>query len=182
MAYENILFYKPNMAVRNSFFYLFDYSQKILTQKRADGGVSFQYPVNLPVSFTQYSVGDVICLQFDGFSFWTLQVFSDNSGVLLRRWVITNFICELVDQFPKINSTTFKYLASTFSLEYYNTALSEVFLSGSTYIAIDEYTVSRIFDGTSLGLYNERYGSKEIVTVDHVDGTFIYLTTPLYNI
>ena len=181
MAYENILFYKPNMAVRNSFFYLFDYSQKILTQKRADGGVSFQYPVNLPVSFTQYSVGDVICLQFDGFSFWTLQVFSDNSGVLLRRWVITNFICELVDQFPKINSTTFKYLASTFSLEYYNTALSEVFLSGSTYIVIDEYTDSRIFEGTTLGLYNERYGSKEIVTVDHVDGTFIYLTTPLYN-
>ena len=179
MAYENILFYKPNMAVRNSFFYLFDYSQKILTQKRADGGVSFQYPVNLPVSFTQYSVGDVICLQFDGFSFWTLQVFSDNSGVLLRRWVITNFICELVDQFPKINSTTFKYLASTFSLESYSTKLASNYLQGSEYITVVEYTDSVIYEGTLLNLYNERYDTKETLKVSYISGSNIYLETPL---
>lgn len=181
MAYENILFYKPNMAVRDSFFYLFDYTQKILVQKRADGAISFQFPVNLSPTFTTYTVGDVICLQFDGYSLWTLQLFSDNSGLILRRWLITNFICELIAQFPKINSTSFKYLASTFSLEYYNTVLSDVFLSGSTYIIIDEYTDSVVFEGTTIGLYNSRYNVKELVTVSYVDGLFIYLVTPLYR-
>jgi len=179
MVYENIKFYKPNMAVRDSFFYLFDYSQRILTQKRADGGISFQFPVTISSSFTNYAVGEVICLHFDGYNFWTLQLFTDNSGALIRRWLITNFICKLILQFPKINTPSNKYSISTFAVESYNTKLSADFFSGSTYIIIDEYTDSVIYEGTTIGIVNEKYGSKELVTVQYVEDNYIYLTSPI---
>lgn len=181
MTYENILFYKPNMVVRESFFYLFDYTQKILVQKRSNGGVSFQYPVSLPVTFTSYTVGEVICLQYDGYNFWTLQLFSNNSGILIRRWLVDNFICKLIAQFPKVNTGAIKYSASTFSVEHYNTHLTIDYFAGSTYIIIDEYTDSVIFVGTTIGLSNEKYGTKELVVVSYIDGNLIYLVTPLHG-
>ena len=73
MAYENILFHQKHLVVVDGYFYLLDYTQRLLSQKTSARATSFQYPVDIPSSFTAYTVGDILCLQYDGYNFWTLQ-------------------------------------------------------------------------------------------------------------
>lgn len=180
MAYENIKFNRDNMAVYNNCFYMFDEYKDVLVQKTAGGSTSFQYPVNIDPSFTTYSnLSSVRCLQYDTFSFWTLQHFTDDSGVLLRRWVIDNYICNLIKQYPLVNDSFYTFDSYTFSLEYYITQLSNTYDNGSKRITIDEYTDSVVYPGTVIGLGPNKYGRKIFITVDHIDGNEIVLTSGL---
>lgn len=56
MAYENILFHQKHLVVIDGYFYLLDYTQRLLSQKTSAGATSFQYPVDIPNSFTSYTV------------------------------------------------------------------------------------------------------------------------------
>ena len=181
MAYENIRFPLPHMAARDGNFYFLDYTNRIFYQKTAGGGLVFQYPVDIPVSFTSYAVGDVKCLHYDGYSFWSLQNLNDGTGILIRQWKLTNFICVLVNQFTKITNTYTTYNANTFAVEYYNTYLTSNFFDGSTYITLNEYTDSVVYAGSILGIGPNKYGLYEMVTVSGVSGSDVVLTTPLMH-
>ncbi len=179
MAYENIRFHKSHMATRGGYFYLIDYPNGLLSQKTSDGNNTFQYPLDIPNSFTSYTVNDVICLQYDGYSLWSLQDFTDGSGVLIRQWIIDNHLCVLYKQFPQITTAERIYNVDTISVEYYNTFLTNDVESGSSTIYLDEYTDFVVFKDTVLGIGYNKYGYKTLVTVSGVEGYNIYLTESL---
>ena len=180
MVYENIRFHQPHMVVQDGYFYLLDYTQGLLSQKLSNGNTGFQYPINIPNTFTDYTVGGVICLQYDGCSFWSLQKFSDGSGLLIRRWFIDNYICLLKNQFPFINTLNFlKYDASTFCIEHYTTTLYSDAPDGINTIYISEYTEFAVFPGSFIMLGPNKLNQSEFVTVLSVDVLTITLTSPV---
>lgn len=181
-SYENISFNVPNMAISNGYFYLLDYSQEVLSMKTSGGDVAFQYPINIPEDFTDYDVDDVKCLQYDGYNFWSLQDFSDDTGVLIRKWFVDNYICTMTDQFPKVTDSSMTYDCDTFAVAYYSTTLTNDVYDGDYSITLDEYTDSIIYAGTIIGLGPNKYESTETVTVSGVSGSTVILTEPLqYN-
>lgn len=182
MAYENIRFHQRHFAAIDGYFYLLDYSQMLFSQKSSAGATTFQYPVNIPYTFTSYTVGDVLCLQYDGYNFWTLQKFTDNTGYIIRCWTINNYILGMVNQFLLKDVSGFmKYSINTISVEYYNTSLTNDITDGSTVIALDEYVEFVVVPGTILGVGYNKFGQRELVTVSGVVGQDIYLTSPITN-
>lgn len=180
MAYENILFHQKHLVVIDGYFYLLDYTQRLLSQKTSAGSTSFQYPVDIPSTFTSYTVGDVLCLQYDGYNFWTLQKFTDLTGFIIRCWNITNFICTLVRQFPLSNiSGVVKYDIKTISIEHYNTFLSQNVVDGSYIININEHVEFAVLPGTTIGLGFNKFNERELVTVSGVVNQDIYLNSPV---
>lgn len=182
MAYENILFHQKHLVVIDGYFYLLDYTQRLLSQKTSAGATSFQYPVDIPNSFTSYTVGDVLCLQYDGYNFWTLQQLTNLTGFLIRCWNINNFVCTLVRQFPLLNiSGVIKYDIKTISIEHYNTYLSQDISDGSYVINIDEHVEFSVLPGTTLCIGFNKYNQRELVTVSGVINQDIYLNSPINN-
>lgn len=176
MVYENIRFNKNNMAVYNSNFFMIDEYHNVLIQKTAGGTTSFQYPLNINTSFVHYNnLSSITCLQCDGYSFWSLQSFTDSSGVLIRRWVVDNALCNLIKQYPMMNDSYITYDVNTFSVESYHTKLSNTYREGDNVIRIDEFTDIAIFDGSVIGLGPNKYGNKELVTVSGLSGHDILL-------
>lgn len=181
MTYENILFHKSNMATRDGYFYLIDYPRGMLSQKTANGKNTFQFPLDIPNSFTDYTVDDVSCLQYDGYSFWSMQNFTADNGFLLRRWIIDNNICVLHDQFPYIDTATDIYRSETFSVEYYNTTLSSDALDGTYILNLSEFTDFVVYTDTVIGVGYNKFDQRELVTVSGVEGDNIYLYEPLVH-
>lgn len=181
MAKENIKFTFANMAVLDGYFYFIDTTRDLLIQKTSGGGTAFQYPISIPAGFTNYEgqLSTVSCLQQDGYAFWSLQSFTDNSGLLVRKWVITNYLCELVQQYPLINDANFTYDADTFDTEHFVTTLSSDFNVNDTTISLTEFTASAIYEDTSIALGPNSSGQSEYVTVSGVLGGNVVLKTPL---
>jgi hypothetical protein len=182
MAYENIRFHQPHLVALNGYFYLLDYTQKLLSQKASNGATSFQYPININNTFTAYTVDGVICLQYDGSSFWSLQKFSNGAGLLIRKWSIESYLCNLVTQFPLLNVTgVIKYDANTISVESYITTLLYNVEDGDNHLVLTEYTEFAIFPGTILHVGFNKDLKREYVVVDSVDNQTIYLKSSLVN-
>ena len=91
MSYENIRFSKSNMVVDSGYFYMFDETNDLLTQKLDDGSISFIYPLDTPLSNTVKSC------EFDGIYFWTLE--NPGTDSIIKRWKIENNTCNLKDTF-----------------------------------------------------------------------------------
>jgi hypothetical protein len=181
MTYENIKFNKANMATRNGCFYMFDLYNDALVEKTSGGKTSFQYPLFIPKEEIIYSnLSDIYCLHYDGFTFWTLQKFTDNTGILIRQWFITNYVCRLIKQLPFLSNTRIIYDVDTFSIEYYNTTLSLGLVHNSSILNLNEYTDSVVFKGTTLGIGPTIQGHKELVVVDKLIGSDIYLKEPVF--
>lgn len=177
MAYENIKFTKPNMAICNGYFYMLDETRDLLVQKTAGGTNAFRYPVNIPTEFISYSgqLGEVKSLKFDGISFWSLQVFSNNSGLLVRRWLIENFLCNLIAQFPLLNNNDFTFLSSALAVEQYGTTTVYDIPAGTSQLTLNEYTDSVVYPATVLALGPNKYDQKEFVSVQTISGTSLIL-------
>jgi len=182
MSYENIKFHQPHMVVQDGYFYLLDYTQRLMSQKTSNGETSFQYPVDIPSSFgNNYVVDPVTCLQYDGYNFWSLQKITDGTGLVIRCWTITNFICLLTKQFNYINDSSLKYSADTFSVECYSTKLSNDYGDGTSIINIDEFSSFAITFGTLLGIGPNKFGNREVVLVSDTDNLDIILNTGLIH-
>ena len=182
MAYENIRFYLPHLAVVDGYYYSIDTQQYIFSQKASNGSTSFQYPINISNSFIDYSADIASCLQYDGFDFWSLQNLSNNTGIIIRRWRIINFICELISQFVFTNqSGTNKYNSSTFSIECYNTSLLQNANDGDTVIYLKEFTEFAVLPGTVIGIgYNNKLEREQVIVQEIVDD-YIIITPLKYN-
>ena len=182
MTYENIRFHQRHLVVQDGYFYLLDYTNRILSQKSSAGATTFQYPVDLPSSFTIYTVGDILCLQYDGYNFLSLQKFTSGTGYVIRCWNIINFTCVMVNQFPLTDISGYlKYDINTISVEYYNTKLTVDAYDGDLVISMDEYVEFATVSGTIIGLGFNKFDQRELVTVSGVEGQNIYLKAPLVN-
>ena len=178
MTYENLKFSNAHMAIYDGYFYMVDSVKNVLVQKTGGGQIAFQYPIDIPITFTSYlNLGSILCIQSDGYGFWTLQKFTDNTGLLFRYWVIEGALCSLKKQYTKLNDTYFTYDAATFSVEHYLTTTSGLADTGTNILNITEYSDSAIYIGTVISLGPNKYGQKEIVTVGTVSGINIYTTT-----
>ena len=182
MAYENIRLKKPNMAVSDDgYFFSIDEYHQILIQKCDDGFVSFQYPLEISSEFyiDPEDLDEVTCLQFDGFSFWSLHKFTDLDKFVIRRWMLDDVLCNLHNQFILQNVAGQYYDINTISVESYQTTISSDILDGSTELSISEYTDTKIFPDTVIGLGPNKFGNRELVTVSGVVENSIYLTSEL---
>ena len=178
MTYENLKFSNAHMAIHDGYFYMVDSVKNVLVQKTGGGQIAFQYPIDIPITFTAYSnIGNILCIQSDGYGFWTLQKFTDNTGLLFRYWVIEGALCSLKKQYTKLNNTYYIYDAATFSVEHYLTTTSGLADTGTNVLNITEYSDSAIYIGTVISLGPNKYGQKEIISVGAVSGINIYTTT-----
>lgn len=184
MVYENIKFNRANMAVdMDGYFYMLDENYRTLTQKVDDGFISYQFPLEVPKNLLiSDTLKEAVCLQFDGYSFWSLQHIYNSAptpakiGIVIRRWVIDNFLCKLQQQYRYDDDINSIYDSSTIAIEHYVTDVSATISGSSSEIYLSEYYNTAVFPNTTIGLGPNIYGEKEIVTVSGVTGSIIYLT------
>ena len=179
MAYDNIRFTNPNMAIANSYFYTFDGDWSVLVEKTDDGSISFTYPldVSLLYSYVGYdALGDVLDTQYDGRNFWTLQEI-DSGGYIIRRWAIENYVCCLQDEFLYEDTASHIYRANTFGVEHYITAFNCTVSGGNDVLCLNEYYDSTVASGVTLFLGPNENGEQEEVTVSEVSGSDVIITS-----
>ena len=175
MAYDNIKFTKPNMVVVDGYFFMFDEINDKVIQKVSDGDVAFEYPTSSVLLMP------VLCVQYDGAYFWTMQELQDHDGIVIKKWLLDNYICKFIQEFIYENSSSYIYDSDTFSVEHYITKLTNSFSAGSSLINIDEYYNTVVDSGTVLTLGPNENGLVEDVTILSISGTDIYLDSNLLN-
>ena len=117
MAYENIRFRKPNMAVYGGYFWMIDEDMDVLVAKTDDGTQAFTYPLDTDITT------EVQSIEYDGYNLWTLEQPTDTS-VRIRRWKLVNYICKLVDTFNLVETVADKFNAKAFAVERYEVVFS----------------------------------------------------------
>ena len=180
MSYENIKLNSTNMAVYNGYFFSIDTDHQVLIQKCDDGSTAFQYPLEISSSLIiTEPLDEVICLQFDGYSFWSLQKYTDESEFIIRRWVTDGVLCNLYNQFILEETESQSYNINTIAIEHYTTTVSTDTLNGSDELYLSEYTDTVVFPDTVIGLGPNKYGDKELVIVNNVIDDTIHLTSSM---
>lgn len=159
MANENIRFPREHMALRDNYFYYFDERNDTLNQKVSNGKISFIFPLDTPLGSKQ-----VEAMEYDGYYFWTLQEGTTNEDVLIKKWYIENFVCKLGHTIELSHDVDHKFNCPSFSLEYYNTALTAELPNHSSEITISSYG-DKIDPGTILTLGPNPQNQYENVTV-----------------
>jgi hypothetical protein len=118
-------------------------------------------------------LGIPVQLEHDGINFWTLQNYTGDTGVLVRRWQTLNHICEVKKELPIIGN----FNVNAFTIEHYHDTLSSGVLAGEDIIRVNDYT-STIVSGTVLTLGPTTSGSNyEEVLVTTVSGQDITLSS-----
>lgn len=136
MAYENIRFRKPNMAVVDGYFWMLDDDLDVLVAKTDDGTHAFTYPLDTAITSV------VAAIEYDGYNLWTLEQPSLTS-IRIRRWRLINYICKLIDTFELVGSGVNKFNSSCFSVERYTVFFASDLSAGNNTI--------QITDGLSFG-------------------------------
>jgi len=159
MAHENIRFPRNHMAIRDEYFYYFDERNDTLNQKVSDGATAFTYPLDPPLGGNA-----VISVEYDGFNFWTLQEGNTSEDVVIKKWLVSNYICEVVDTIELAHSADHKFNSSSFSLEFYNTTLVTTVSGRTSQITLAGYA-DYVDPGTIITLGPNSEGVYENVTV-----------------
>ena len=116
MSYENIQVRKQNFTVEDGYFYTFDHDQDNLIVKTDDGNTAFSYPLDTPLS------NEVVSLEYDGFNLWTME--RPSGKLIIKRWQIRNYVCELKNTFTYNNSASHTYSSYAMTIEHYHFAFS----------------------------------------------------------
>jgi len=162
MVYENLHFAKPNMTIKDNYFFMFDEDNGVLWQKLQDGDTAFVYPLDMPLDTT------VISLEYDGLFFWTLEQISGD--LYIKQWRLQNFLCR------QLHKYYFSGLqADAFTIESYNSLLTSSVVSGSNTIYIEDDFSSTIVSGAKVCISNDFY--YEVNSVVNVSGTKITLSS-----
>jgi len=159
MSADNINFPRNHMAVRDGYFYYFDERNNTLNKKVSDGSSVLIYPLT-----TSLGLNQVNAIEYDGTFFWTLQTGDTNEDVVIKKWLIEDFVCTLNDSIELTHNTDHKFNCPAFSLEYYNTTLSNEVLHHSSEVTLNDYT-EKITPGTVLSLGPNNLNQYEEVTV-----------------
>ncbi len=176
MAYTNIRFTKPHMVVVDNNFFMFDDAYDKLVQKTDGGDTVFEYPLDVDLTTVSgLTLGAVLSAQHDRTYFWTLQLISSNQGIVIRKWLVDNYVCKIQENFIYSNTGVNTYYSRAFGVEHYLTDFSSSFSSGSNTISISEYYNTVVSSGTVLSLGPNSEGEREDVTVSGVIGSDIIL-------
>lgn len=159
MTYENIRFPKEHFALVDGYFYFVDEVANVLYKKVSDGSVAFTYPII-------ETIGPKIvnCLDFDGRYFWTLQQGTTTQDVVIKKWYLENYVCKLKDTLYLTNNVDHSFSSISFSLECYNTTLSEDLLTNAVSINLTNY-YTKVTPGTIITIGPNDAGQYEDVTV-----------------
>ncbi len=157
---NNIQLSKQNFTVLDGYFYTFDESLDSLLQKTDDGNTAFSYPLDTLIT------GEVISLEHDGVNFWTLQE-NGTDAVMIKRWRINNYVCQLQETFNFDPDTEHKYNVNTFTVSNYRTFLTSSVTVGSSVIYIDKYSDNQsLIVGSTVHIGPNVDGDSEEVIVD----------------
>lgn len=138
MAYENIKFRKPNMAMVDGYFWMLDDDLDVLVAKTDDGTHAFTYPLDTDIT------GVVSCIEYDGYNLWTLEQ-PTSTGIRIRRWRLVNYICKLVDTFDLLESANDKFNTSCFAVERYTINFAADISAGNhTFQITDGYSYGTV--------------------------------------
>lgn len=174
MAYENIKLRKGNVTVVDGYFYMFDEELDSLIVKTDDGSQAFSYPLDTTIS------NSVVSLEYDGVNFWSLE--NTSTGLIIRRWLLENYICKLQDTFTLTSGTTTTYDSNAFAIEHYHTTFSSNEVEDQTELSInnadklDSTYVQKIFLGPSTHTDPQYTGKTELCTVSHTGTGTVYIT------
>ncbi len=161
MAYDNINFSKSNMAVVNTYFYMFDESADLLIQKVSDGDIVNTYPL-------MKNINAVKSVQYDGYNFWTLHDHA-SGGIMIRRWQIKyGSIVEVEDEFSYLDDASNTYDSNAFGIEHYITEFDTTASGGSSVSQPAEYYDTTMVSGITLFLGPNSGGESEEVTVSGI--------------
>lgn len=159
MAQENIKFPRAHMAIRDGYFYYFDERNNTLNRKICNGETAFSWPLEDTLGTNQ-----VKAIEYDGNFFWTLQQGATSIDSIVKKWVVDNYICKLVETIDLFHTTEDYFSCDTFSLEYYNTTLTTTVSGRTSQVILADY-YDKIESGTILTLGPNEEGLYEDVTV-----------------
>ncbi len=172
---NNIKLRKQNFTMLGGYFFTFDEDQDALLQKTDDGNTAFSYPFDTLLS------SEVKSLEYDGINFWTLQDGVTDS-VVIKRWVIDNYVCKLEETFTLVPNASHKYNVDTFTIAHYNTALSATVSGGDSTLYLQEYSNQpSVITGAILHIGPNFKGETEEVVVNGTLYGGVTLTTGIVN-
>lgn len=177
---DNIKIRKPNVTVKDGYYYTFDDDQDALLQKTDDGNTAFSYPCDNILE------EEITSLEFDGVYFWSLEQKEAVSPaawvqyVYIKKWKIDNYVCKLQDTLTLTSDASHKYRTEGFSVEHYHTSLSTTISGGETTIYLDKYyNQPLVISDAILHLGPNSSGEEEDVIVDVPVLGGVTLTAPV---
>lgn len=170
MAYENIVFRKPNLIMVDGYFYMIDQDQDSLIVKTDDGTQAYSYPLDTTI------INEIKSLEFDGRNFWSLE--NPGSGtVIIRRWYIYNYVFKLRNTFTLTANASHYYDSQAFTVQHYHLNFSGDEPAGSSNLSVT--TNSRFILNTELTSGMTAYlgpninGQSEEISINSVGTDYI---------
>lgn len=129
--------------------------------------------------YMSIALSGITSLQYDGIYFWTLQYILGTGEPVIRKWLVRNYACELINELIIENSTGNTYDVDTFAIEHYITELTSTVSGGDTTIHIDEYYDTVVTSGSILSIGDNGDSNLEDVVVSEVIGSDVVLSGSL---
>ena len=174
MAYENVEFPASNMTGdrTNTNLYCFNNGVLLVKQRSSPYNLVALYP-------TDRYLGDVVCTQFDGVYYWTME--SQVSGFKIQKWELVSGILRWRDSFSFVSSTSITYDSECFVVEYYSDTLGASASPGQAYVEVSDGDIFNIGDNLVLGpsSFGGYSGEFESAEVTGKAGNILSLSGPL---
>lgn len=174
MAYENVEMPAPNMTGdrTNSNFYCFYNGVLYSKQRGSPYSLINVYPVDT-------YVGTVVCTQFDGVYYWSME--RQTGGFTIKKWEIVSGILKQRAIFSYTETPFFKLDTNCFALEYYSDTLDITGSTGASSITVVDGDLFNVGDTLILGpsTIGSFSGQYESVIVSSKAGNILYLSSPL---
>ena len=173
MSYDNIRLRKSNFTIVDGYFWMMDEDTDSIVVKTDDGTLAYSYPLTTTISTP------VISMEYDGHNIWTLQD-TGTDELTITRWTISNYVCDIEEQFVLVPSSSHKFDSDAFTVEHYHTDFSGPETLGATLLSVNDG--SDMLYGNTLFLGPNSSGQSEEVTVSTADATSVTITSPItYN-
>lgn len=164
MAYENIRLNKGNFTVVNGYFWMMNEDLDVIIVKTDDGTQAYSYPLGSVIS------NPILSLEFDGRNIWSMEQ-SATDQITIKRWHISNYVCEIRDTFVMVPGGTHKYDADAFTVEHYHIQFSANEGIGETTLSVNDG--SNVDSGYTVVLGPNADGNSEEKTVSSAGADFI---------
>jgi len=161
-----------NMTVVDGYFVTFDHGLDMIYKVTSDGSHAFSYPLDNVLGNYVHSV------EWDGVNLWTLQDAGTDS-IVIKRWLIEDYVCKLKDEFTYLADTTNKYSSQAFTVEHYHTTLVSGVSAGSTTLYVPDGYENYITTGNTVTIGPNAYGKSETINVFNTASGIIELDSPV---
>ena len=172
MAYENIRLNKSNFTVVNGYFWMMNEDLDIIVVKTDDGTQAYSYPLGSVIT------NPILSLEFDGYNIWSMEQ-SATDQITIKRWHISNYVCEIRDTFVMVPGGTHKYDADAFTVEHYHIEFSAAETAGETTLSVTDG--SKVDSGYTVVLGPNTSGQIEEKTVSSAGADFININGTIAN-